>query len=68
MNPAKEGDSWQRGERLAKGGEVGKGKVNNGKFGKGEVSRGKVGNGEIILAKSRTLQRKGLLGSNKALI
>ena len=49
-------------------GEVGNGKVGNGKDGKGEVGRGKVGNGEIILAKGRTLQQKGFLDSNKALL
>ena len=50
------------------GKEVGNGKVSNGKVGKSEVGRGKVGNGEMILAKGRTLQQKGPLDSNKALI
>ena len=52
---------------MAKVGEVGKGKVGNGKVGKGEVGQGKVVDGEILLAVSRTLQRNGLLDSNKAL-
>ena len=50
------------------GGEVGNGKVGNGKDSKGEVGRKKAGNGEIILAKGRTLQKKGPFDSNKALI
>ena len=66
--PAKEEDGWQRWERLVMGGEVGNGKVGNGKDSKGEVGRGKVGKGEIIMAKGRTLQQKGLLDSNKALM
>ena len=53
---------------VGNGVEVGNGKVSNGKVGKGEVGGGKVGNGEIILAKGRTLQQKGLLDSNKALM
>ena len=51
-----------------KGGEVSKVKVVNGKVSIGEVGRGKVGDGEIILAKSKTLQIKGLLDSKEALI
>ena len=50
------------------GGEVGNGKAGNGKDRKGEVSRGKAGDGEIILAKGRTLQQKGPLDSDKALM
>ena len=50
------------------GGEVGNGKVGNGKDGKGEVGKGKDSNGEIILAKGRTLQQKGPLDLNEALM
>ena len=67
MTVGKGGRGWQRGEEVGNG-NIGKGEVGNGKVGKGEAGRGKVGNGEIILDKSKMLQQKGLLDSNKALM